>query len=270
MIARLILLFSMMVIGAFPCWAGPDPVSVAKKYVDALQNNSKQAFAMLTPRAAKMGQQQFDQFARFFMGKGMSGLTGIEIGTVLFSKNTQTHALIIFAKKLKLSGPKTAEMTGKLEKGRDEDFPANQLAAAKKIIKLDGQTWIQPLPIYLELAAGSWQVDAKGENFPFKEFRGDLKKKFGANLLRYAGEDSGDPGCPTTKSKDSTCYLGEDDSATNSSGTSSKTSGCVLLESNKPCGPEETCYFTEGDNPVPCNKGQDNCVTFEGNACAIR
>ncbi|MEK6626825.1 MAG: hypothetical protein AABY86_17800 [Bdellovibrionota bacterium] len=271
--ACLVFLFAMM--ATFSCWADSEMVSVAQKYVDALQSNPKQAFSMLTPKAAKMGQQQFDQFVRFFIGKGMSGLAGVEIGAVLFSKSTETHALVIFTKKLKFSGPKTAEIKGKLEKSLQDDFPADQLAGAKKVIRMEGQAWVQPLPIYLqrETKTGPWLIDAKGENFPFQEFRGELKKKFGANLLRYAGEDLGDPGCNAPKAKNSSCFSGEDAASVSSHSkdkNDKKDSGCILLETNKACGADVTCYFTEGDEPVPCKKGQESCVTFEGNACAVR
>jgi hypothetical protein len=262
-----------------------EPADIAKRYADLVgQKKYAEAVKLVRPVKGRNDLQNLTQLGQLHFTPTGSGITKVEIGKVLYVKATDKQAVVIFQKKMILEQKIAEKMKTKWEAERDEDFPKDQVAAARKVIRLDGVNLMVFFPVYLDRDLktrsivdkksdefietkkeyGPWMINLKGESFSLKGFRGDIKKVFGANILRYGGEDSGEPGCYDKRGKEGSCFIGEDEPVRKAKG------GCDLVESGEPCPEDSGCSFLGGDEPVPCAKGHKECFTIDGALCTIK
>jgi hypothetical protein len=239
--------------------AGEDAAGVAKRYLDLMAAGKTAEAAALTTGGARV-EPQLKQAQRFLFAP--PGAKKAEAGALLWSGASGLHALALFEHTLHVDPAQAKRHSADHAARIAEDFPEDQRAAAAKVIRWSESRFVKVLPVYLVWSGNAWKVDFKGEGFPLREFRGPLKKKFGANLLRWAGEDGGDPGCHDPRDKEGRCYSNEDEPP-------GPAGPRCYLASGKPC-PEGVECMMPADDPRPCKKGEQGCFTIEGEDCVLK
>jgi hypothetical protein len=249
-----VIAFAVAVLAA----AADDSAAVAKKYLDLLSAGKTAEAAALTTGGAKM-EPQLKPMQRHLTQP--AGARKAEVGALLFSGASGAHALALFEHTLQVEPRHAARSAGHAAEVAGH-FPEDQRAAASRVIRWSGERFVTVVPVYLVQEGGAWKVNLKGERFPYRDFRGALKKKFGANLLRWAGEDPGDPGCHDPRDPEGRCFSNEEEAP-------APVGPRCYFASGKPC-PEDVECLMPADDPRPCNKGEQGCVTMDGEDCVVR
>ncbi len=243
--------------------ASAGPGEVAKNWVDLMASAKVAEAAKLIGGPTKLDEKALGEMQRM-MYTPRSPARKLEFGDPVAVAQEGDDAVAVIPRTWIVDPKQSAPMKKRYDSEMAEYFPADQLPAAKKVIRWDGDRFVNVVVVWLRREAGAWKVDPNGGRaMKLPPLRGQIRRKVGANLLRYANEDMGDRGCVDTKDPTGQCHSGENEPAI----TDAPQEVCVLPDGS-PC--TSDCYYTGGDDPVPCKKGQKDCLTFEGDPCMMK